>query len=292
MKQVFFSTQNFEEKNVGAILKQCRKYGIDALQLGPPIALTVKERETLLRHKKQFSFLLHNLVFRSRDSFIFNLGSLDKKILELSIRHCKKAIDFSKSLGASFFSVHSAFCFNAEPGYLSNKRKRSNSFIYYRKEKVYDKFLEVVKSLNVYALSVGIKFVLENNTLSRSDLVDGNNRIVLLADDKEIVRFIRDIDSDNIGLLIDLGHLNVASNTLGFDKYKFMEKVNPYVVALHLSDNNGCFDEHLVFDYKSWFFPILNEYRDRCMIIEGRHLATEELLKCRDVIMKATDKVY
>ena len=30
--------------------------------------------------------------------------------------------------------------------------------------------------------------------------------------------------SDDVGLLLDLGHLNISANIFGFDKYKFLDE--------------------------------------------------------------------
>ena len=59
-----------------------------------------------------------------------------------------------------------------------------------------------------------------------------------------------DLIPDNVGLLLDLGHLNISSNFFKFSKQSFLDKyISNYkdrLLEIHISENNGIKDEHLL----------------------------------------------
>jgi len=54
-----------------------------------------------------------------------------------------------------------------------------------------------------------------------------------------ILRQLESIDHPNIALALDVGHLFVAANQLGFDFLEAIQEASPWVRHLHLSDNFG-----------------------------------------------------
>ena len=55
-------------------------------------------------------------------------------------------------------------------------------------------------------------------------------------------------------LLIDVAHLKVSANSLGFDRLKFLKSVYPWIRACHLSDNDGLSDSNESVKEDSWFW--------------------------------------
>ena len=64
---------------------------------------------------------------------------------------------------------------------------------------------------------------------------------------------------NNVKLLIDVGHLNVSSLTLKFDKLKFIQNCLPYIEAYHLSENNRIKDQNIPINNNSWFFKFVKK---------------------------------
>lgn len=56
---------------------------------------------------------------------------------------------------------------------------------------------------------------------------------------EEIAGEIKEIDMQNIGITLDLGHLFLSTQLTGKDFLKTVEKVAPYIVHIHLNDNFG-----------------------------------------------------
>ena len=52
----------------------------------------------------------------------------------------------------------------------------------------------------------------------------------------------------SVGLLLDLGHMNISSNIMSFDRNKFLEKYlsnfGDRLHEVHISENAGLKDEH------------------------------------------------
>ena len=71
----------------------------------------------------------------------------------------------------------------------------------------------------------------------------------------EIQEFMNLVPKD-VGLLLDLGHLNISSNLLDFNRNNFLEKfIELYgnrLLEVHISENNGIKDEHLPLEKSSW----------------------------------------
>ena len=58
----------------------------------------------------------------------------------------------------------------------------------------------------------------------------------------------------DVKLLLDLGHLKVNSNTLGYSIDEYISTYSNEIAGLHLSDNDGCADQNRVFYKSSWIF--------------------------------------
>ena len=64
---------------------------------------------------------------------------------------------------------------------------------------------------------------------------------VLSAD--EILEIIEKVGSDKLGICLDTGHLNIEKkNTQG----EFIRKAGKYLKALHVHDNDGSADQHIL----------------------------------------------
>ena len=79
---------------------------------------------------------------------------------------------------------------------------------------------------------------------------------------KELFKYFK---SKDLGINLNLGHLNLAAKAFKFSKHNFVELIKKYVVALELSDNNGLEDEHLPLKKKKWYWKINLNWRSKHM---------------------------
>lgn len=82
----------------------------------------------------------------------------------------------------------------------------------------------------------------------------------------EILHYLKySMKYENLGFLFDLGHLSVASDTFGFDKEEFAREVfynySDKIFELHISENDGTFDQHKINHDNSWQLNILHEFQ-------------------------------
>jgi len=204
--------------------------------------------------------------------------------LTRSREHCRFAVDLSAELNASFFSVHAGFAFAARPEDLG---KDLTGVPRFSLEEAHQTFVESLRSLCAYSMDRGVRFVVENNVIAPFNLVGGKNRLGLCATADDILQTYADVESSNLGFLIDVGHLKVTANALGFDRHAFLDRVAPYVAAFHLSDNDGLADQNLPFGTEAWFVPRLKDFPNAWMVLEAYRLEADQIRACCKIIEEA-----
>ena len=73
---------------------------------------------------------------------------------------------------------------------------------------------------------------------------------------KELFKYFKPND---LGVNLNIGHLNLASKAFNFSKFKFVEKLKKYILAIELSHNNGIDDQHLPLKKNMWYWKIIND---------------------------------
>lgn len=284
---IFISSGAYHQKSLKELIQYCIGHSLANLELSSNINYDSCYLDILREyHGNPMKYMIHNYFPRPKEDFVLNLASDNQDIIRLSMEHCKKAVDLSGFLGVPVFTVHSGFAFHAEPSDLSNSQTGLSRIPY---EKAYDIFVQSVKELSAYASKRGVKFAVENNVVAHFNLVEGRNEILLLADAEEAVKFYNDVASDNLYFLIDMGHLNVSSTSLNFDKFDYLEKVLPHTAVFHLSDNDGMEDQHCSFGENVWFENIISENKDKIFVIETRGTSIEELKRSVNLIESFID---
>ena len=99
----------------------------------------------------------------------------------MSIIQLKKSINLSKKLKSKYYSIHAGFAFDPKDDELGKK------IIYnkiYNREKSFRLFLKRVNSLAKYAKKRGVKLLVENNVVTKKNLINKKNNPLLLCDPK------------------------------------------------------------------------------------------------------------
>ena len=91
--------------------------------------------------------------------------------------------------------------------------------------------------------------------------------------------------SDNVGLLVDVAHLKVSSNTLNFDPKKMFILCKNRILGYHISDNNGDRDLNSSFDDSSWFWKYI-DYKKEYLSIEVYDRDPKNLKKLLELAKK------
>ena len=95
---------------------------------------------------------------------------------------------------------------------------------------------------------------------------------------EEIEKFFHspEINSTNLCLLIDLGHLAISSNILKFDRLDFIERCiknfGERIFEIHISNNDGLRDLHSRITKDSWQLEVLRKFSKLVHLMEKQYL--------------------
>jgi sugar phosphate isomerase/epimerase len=203
-----------------------------------------------LKEKYQLNYLCHNYFPPPEIPFVLNLASLDSDIADLSIQHLKRAIDYSRQLGASRFSFHSGFLINIP---LKEIGKAIQKQVLFEEEKAYEAFNARLQDLLDYTNN-DLTLYLENNVLSESNFERFEKADPFFFTSQQN---LPQIDLKGFKILLDCAHLKVSCNTLGIPFEEEFTALYAQTDYIHISDNNGKSDQNLGLDRNSGIYPFL-----------------------------------
>lgn len=228
-----------------------------------------------------FHYLVHNYFPPVQEPFVLNLASQNHKIVAKSLALAKKSILLCAKLNIPFYTVHPGYLQDPDLSFKFNPQRKIISY-----ESGFRTFCESIVRLNNFALKQKVKLLVENNIIYTQEF--GNiSHFVMLYTQQEFIRLFKVVNSQNLGILLDLGHLNVGSYRLNFDKYEFIESLKGYVMALHLSGNDGAIDSHGNIDRDSWMLDVIKkQLPNATRIFEARNLTIEEIIQNKQLLEK------
>ena len=254
---IYVSTGGFKDQPAWKTSEDFLDNGIKNIELSG--GLYDKDMLTKLKKlKSKIKFQIHNYFPPPENPFVFNLGSLDKEILLLSMKHAQKAIRWAAELERPIYSFHSGFLLDItvkELGKNVKKRKLNNH------NDVILNFVENVNKLSNYAKTQGVSLLIENNVISKNNLKEFGLNPLLMTNVDDCTYVMRHTP-ENVNLLIDVAHLKVSSNTEKFDKFNFLKKCDIWIKGFHLSENDGTKDSNEIIENNSWFWPFLKNNLD------------------------------
>lgn len=269
MNNIYVSTGAFKEKTLAGILNLARENGFKNIELSSGVMLHDGLDEEVLRLPEEFAFLVHNYFPPESTGLVINLASGDDGIRCASIDFVKHSIDICGFVDSYYYSVHSGFCVDPKPENLGNEQSH---LLRIPVEKAKLNFISSLQELLEHAKSRGVKLCIENNNIEKRNLIDGKNISDLMTGPKDFEEFMNIRELEEIGFLIDLGHLKVSAHTEGFMVEKFVEVTRDRIAMLHVSDNNGITDQHKPLSPDYWGFSILKQFRDIPFILEAYNL--------------------
>lgn len=279
---VYLSTSCFGNVSLTDVLRRCRENRIFNVELsGPhPFDPKVKTIDMLVDYRqKGFSFTIHNYFPPQARDFVLNIASSDNDIRSKTECLVDEALMIAEKIGSPVYGIHSGYISDGKVGpdgmfiFSSSKQDASASMC-----RAAGFINSIIKKNN------RIPIVLENLFPS------GDENCSLACTIGEIEELMS-LLPEEVGLLLDLGHLSVASRILNFDKFLFLEKYlkafGARVLEVHISENSGLRDEHLPLSENSWQLEALSEISSvplnsalpRVFCLEGRNYSGMTLLK-------------
>jgi sugar phosphate isomerase/epimerase len=248
-----------------------RSHGLEAIELGAGVSADKDSLSQVVGMGCQF--LVHNYFPPPPAPFVLNLASGDADIRRKSLDFVSEALALTASLGAPFYSVHAGFI--TDPASFG-----TTSFVFPmpaspdEAQSAMDRFITTLEIVTDRAQRLGVQVLVENNVCS-PELRDK----LLLQTADEFLELFGALRSPHLGMLLDIGHLNVTAHTLGFDRMSFVDQVAPYVRAFHVHDNDGMADTHQPVQPGSWVLDVLRrpEFARLPVIVEARFRSVADL---------------
>jgi len=222
-----------------------------------------------------FIYLVHNYFPIPKIPFVLNIASLNENIFRRSITHIFNAIDFCDRIGAKLYTFH--------PGFLSdpigsNSSTKNLDFQWGNKSPnktnydiAYENMLRGIYQCAGYAQKKNVKIAIETEGSFNK------NQFLLMQKPEEYERFFKEFNPSDIGINLNIGHLNLASHAFHFNTDDFVNIIADYIVAMELSHNDGYEDQHLPLLNDAWYWTIIfdNRFIDSYKILEFRNTSFE-----------------
>jgi len=272
---IFVSTTSLENHSDAVeTVKRLVDAGITSIELGADHKFPV-DAAKIIKMKKEFGlrYTVHAVFPPAKNKLMLNIGSADHETLRESIRIIKNSIDFCNKAEAELYSIHCGFL--ADIDRYGNPISETIT-----KEKCLDIMKSSMAEIAEYAERYGIKIAMENHTALTA--------ATLFIRPTEILNMIKETGLRNFGLLVDIGHLNITSNKLGFDKIEEIERVKDHILEFHISENNGERDEHKPLTSTRMIDFLPKELlKGRIVTLEGyNNFSIDDVKKSTDIIEK------
>jgi len=264
-----------DNKPLYEALKLCQDAGIQSVEIGSNHCY---EEHYDYLSDFNFQYLVHNYFPIPQISFVLNIASIDEQIRTLSLQHVKKALDLCEKTGAKLYTFH--------PGFLTDPKGSNQSNTNYDfqweqnrlsqidgakgKYLMYQALDEVVK----YAASKKIKIAIETEGSLKKK---GH---LLMQQPHEYEEFMTKFSVSEIGINLNIGHLNLATNAFDFDRIDFVDLLQDHIVAMELSHNDGEEDQHQPLQSGEWYWDIIHDSRfeDAFKILEFRNTTISDII--------------
>ncbi|MFB6347255.1 MAG: sugar phosphate isomerase/epimerase family protein [bacterium] len=259
--RIYLSTAFSRRKSVRAILEQVAEH-LDCRRVELSGG-TDREKNldgTLRDFKKRhgFEFLIHNYFPPPKNDFVLNVTSPDRENRRRSLEFARRSIDLAETIGADFYTLHAGYRalyrVPTDGGYFS-LADDSEISVSEARENFKTSMIELLQYADTKNISIGFENLFP---------VDGHPvpLICTLADIEWGLEVLSEFS--NSGFLLDLGHLKVASNQLGFDPETVLEALEPQaanqLLEVHVSANNGKTDQHNALSENDWVLSALRQF--------------------------------
>ena len=269
---IFVSSTCFKSRDLQEIISLCESHKISNLEISGNIKYQSSNNLIKIFEKyKHFNFRFHNYFPVPKNPFVINLAH--SETISKSLSNIKKAMSLSSKYGGNIFSFHSGFLFNPN---FKNLGGLQNQFQEIKLDEAYKNFETSIKDLYRYNIENNIILCIENNVVEKHNYIKNHNRYLFsfLSDS----RFIRQlITKYKIKILLDLAHLKISANVLGFDKNNFIDKYLDHIKIVHMSENNGLTDQNFPLNSDTWFWKKIKWHKLEYISLEIKNCTIKEI---------------
>lgn len=264
---IFISSSCIKKKNILDVLKVFKDNNINHVELSGGTENFPNQEKEIVNYigQSDFEIRIHNYFPPPKKHFVINIASLNKEIYLKSIEQCLKAINLSKKFGSKKYSVHAGFLIDPKTRDLRDQQIKLYSQLFDEKSAI----LKMKEALTVLKAESGkdLDIYLENNVLNKKNFNRFGKNPFLLTDKNSYLKLKKFID---FNLLLDLAHLKVSCNTLGYDFYSEANFLYDQTDYLHLSGNDGIEDRNstIISDNKLNKFLLTKNLKNKTITLE------------------------
>ena len=221
------------------------------------------------KHKK----LIHNYFPAPEVPFVLNLASVNKDTRRKSVEHCIMGLELTAKVNAPFYCAHAGFLIDPQVDELGNAIDNVDVA---NNKKTFGYFIESLNLILEQAKRLKVDFYIENNVLAPFNF-KGKVLPFFCCESSGILEVFKHINHPNFGLLLDTAHLKVSCKTLGLALKDQIDKIGPYVKAIHHSDNNGTKDTNDKITPNYWFLDHIKDFKHVPHVLEVKKSSIDEI---------------
>ena len=200
-------------------------------------------KKKLQSYSKHANLLLHNYFPPREDKLVLNLASSNQRVWDQTLEHFRRLIRLSDSANSRYISIHAGFLSDPDEKDLDPKGSgfTGTGLTSYKKACV--NFITGCDALKDYGMKFGVNLLIENNVCTKSNYNRHGFSPFIFSGFRESIEFAKLLPKE-CGILLDIGHLNVSSTTIGYSGTNLIKEIKDKIMALHLSHNNGLIDSN------------------------------------------------
>tara|TARA_E500000178_G_scaffold344797_1_gene393612 strand:+ start:122 stop:979 length:858 start_codon:yes stop_codon:yes gene_type:complete len=282
---LYFSTGGYKNFRTEEAVNILIKSGVKNIELSGTM-YSPNNVDILTKNFEKIKFQVHNYFPPPKDPIVLNLASLNEDVYKKTYNHILTALKTCKKLGSDFYSFHAGFLCDLKVSELGKRVEKKNL---QNRDESMELFINRVNEISKIAKDYNINLMIENNVLSKNNLVNFDGNPFLMCDSIECENIINNTP-DNVKLLVDVAHLKVSAESLNFEKEKFLNDCDKLIGGYHLSDNNGLSDTNEKFDENAWFWSHLKKNKNYYSI-EVYNLSIEEIISLYKLTKKKLEIV-
>ena len=271
---VFISSSCVQNNNIVEVVNILKNI-TDNIELSGGTKIQKNMLETLLelKSKEHINFLVHSYFPPPKEDFVLNFADVSSRTREF-IAHSMRYVN---ELNVEYYSVHAGF---KKDFTIANER-----------------LVNGVNSFTIEGIQENISWFHTNfqKKLALENLFPNGQSEACFASHIDEIEEVLNLNA-KIFLLLDLGHLKVSANYYGFDYMDavtlLFEKYADRILEIHLSENDGVEDDHLIIESTGIQYKILERFKNHIqdnkinLVIEARGYTTNELRDCYNLLNK------
>ncbi len=268
---ILVSTSSSGQRDIHKALDFFKDININNIEIGA-FHKPVGDLNKIIQFKKEnnTNFTVHAFFPPSTPPMMLNFGSDDPELLKKYISFSKNSLEFCRKIDALMYSIHTGYECEVDHMAMPKEGKKSSN------ETIFNNTKNSIIELAEYADSYGLKIAFENHS--------SMDREMYFSRPEDLLKLHKAIGKKNAGFLLDLGHLNIASNKLNFNLKEALEKMKDHIFQFHIHYNEGDWDNHLPLPNKELVSNIPKRLKDRLFVIEGKAWTKEEINNSKNIL--------